>query len=209
MTIYNSKKCFSIKTDLRSKGWEEDMIEKYLVYWQKKTFITQYGKSARSDSERSKVYSAENNWCRAYRDQLTRYSNFAEAKKYADRVQKSKMWQVLADGKRVDVVEMSSRVQRWAGMAYGGRIELHPRIGCDQHTILHELAHVTGGNMHHGLSFRQTLVKLVSRFVGREAAAGLKAEYRKKKLKMSVVKTKTPEQWLTSFNKMQKVRGNV
>jgi hypothetical protein len=64
--------------------------------------------------------------------------------------------------------------------------------------------------MHHDVSFRQTLIKLVSRFMGVAAAKALKGEFKKAGLKMSVrSKILSPEAWLDSVNKMKKLRESA
>lgn len=198
---------YQTRMELRQCGWDDELIEKYIDYRRKKEFVKEWGRVALKDSEKSKVYKAEWKFQQDYKDQIKKFKNFDQAVKYVNRVQKSKLWNQLTD-KKVVTHQMSDRVKRFAGVAYGSSIHLS-NLGLDQYTVLHELAHCTGGNMHHGLSFRQTLIKLVSRFIGRDAAAALTANFRANNLKMSNVKVKTPDQWLVAYQKMQKVRGNV
>jgi len=54
----------------------------------------------------------------------------------------------------------------------------------NEYVLLHELAH-SSGNMHHDISFRKDLLRLVSRFIGRDAAKILKEEFKNAGLKMS------------------------
>ena len=64
--------------------------------------------------------------------------------------------------------------------------------------------------MHHDVSFRVTLVKLVSRFLGTDMAKELKKQFRKNKLKMSVGQTiKSPLQWLESYKRMEAMRDKM
>ena len=64
--------------------------------------------------------------------------------------------------------------------------------------------------MHHDVGFRQDLVKLVSRFLGVKYAKQLKAEFKERKLKMSVSKNVlSPQDWLDNYNKMAAMRSKV
>jgi hypothetical protein len=73
--------------------------------------------------------------------------------------------------------------------------------------VLHELAH-TAGHMHHDVPFRQTLVKLISRFLGTEVAKELKRQFRARKVKMTVSQViMSPEKWLDNYNKMAALRA--
>ena len=72
---------------------------------------------------------------------------------------------------------------------------------------MHELAH-QAGHMHHGRSFRQCLLKLVSQFMGRKEADALKAEFKKAKLAFgNARKPMTEAQWLKARNRMRSIRG--
>ena len=63
------------------------------------------------------------------------------------------------------------------------------------------------GARHHDVRFRQILVKLVSRFMGRDMAKKLKQEFRNVGLKMSQTSTiKSPQKWLEDYYRMQRLR---
>jgi hypothetical protein len=132
------------------------------------------------------------------------------AVKYVKRITKSKLWQELTkDGGRKNptVKFFTERKERTLGMAtWSGELFLNPRTGLTQYVILHEMAHLCG-NMHHDIGFRIDLVRLCSRFMGREMARQLKQSFRKDGLKMNVPKSvKTPEEWYKSYLKMEKMR---
>jgi len=75
--------------------------------------------------------------------------------------------------------------------------------------VLHELAH-TAGHMHHDVGFRQTLVKLISRFLGTDVAKELKRQFRSRKIKMTVSQTiQSPGKWLENYRKMAAMRSKV
>ena len=63
--------------------------------------------------------------------------------------------------------------------------------------------------MHHGVQFRINLVRLVSRFMGTEAAKELKASFKKKKLKMSISQPRSPESWYKSYKRMEQIRNDI
>ena len=136
------------------------------------------------------------------------FKDIKEAQKYCERIQKSKTYRDL-NGQYTYVVakkDMGTRSQ-FSGMAYtNGKITLCPRGGMNQYTLLHEMAHQCGAR-HHDVKFRQILVKLVSRFMGRDMAKKLKQEFRNVGLKMSQTSTiKSPQRWLEDYYRMQRLR---
>jgi len=139
-----------------------------------------------NDTEKTKTYRAEWKFQGSYKG-IKDFGNITEAQKYADKVCKSKTWKKLRDEKgrrpnEVDVVaKKRSTGRNTAGWASGNRITLDMLAGLDEYTLLHEMAHCLG-NWHHGRSFRRDLLKLVSRFMGTDAAKALKASFRESKL---------------------------
>jgi len=105
------------------------------------------------------------------------------------------------------------RGSRIAGRAWGHHIELNTTrglddlpIGLNQYVLLHELAHSVG-NMHHDTEFRIDLLKLVSRFIGKEQATYLKKCFKEKKLKLSISKNVlNPDAWMKMKLRMEKAR---
>ncbi len=185
-----------------------DDAVKYGQYVDRKTQQKKTGRTANKDSSKSKVYQAEWKFQETFDKQppLTEI----EAIKYVGRVTKSKLWKELTGGKEIFVEMMKDMGYHaaTAGRAYGRKIVLAPRHAT-QYTILHELTHCAG-HMHHDVTFRQTLIKLVSRFMGVDAAKALKGEFKKAGLKMSVrSKILSPVEWLESVNKMKKLRESA
>ena len=77
----------------------------------------------------------------------------------------------------------------------------------NEYTVLHELAHCVG-HWHHGRSFRQCLLKLVSRFMSAADAQFLKEEFKAGKL--SVGNARKPmsfDQWVAAKTRMEKMRN--
>ena len=189
----------------RALGWDDSITQKYLDYRSKRSSTIRRGRTAYKDSTQNKVYTAENKYHREY-GYGQRYKTIEECEKYVKRITKSKLWKDIANGKTISVSK--NKCRRWAGRAWGSHIDLAPS-GYNQYTILHELAHCSG-NMHHDVSFRQDLVKLVSRFLGRKQAKHLKQCFLSDGLKMTIKNTvKEPEVWLASYNKMAAMRRKL
>ena len=191
--------------ECKSLGMDADEIFKYETYWLKKAYIIRNGKTASIDSEKQKVYSAE--WAFQKKIDIKQFKDIREAEKRMKQITSSKLWSDL-DGKPTSL-EHSGRLKRYAGMAYWtGKIKL-ANSGLDEYTLIHELAHQTPNSMHHGVQFRINLVRLVSRFMGTEAAKELKTSFKKKKLKMSMPQPRSPESWFKSYKRMEKMREKL
>ena len=191
----------------RGYGWDNDTIQKYLDYRSKRSLNISRGRTAFKDSNMSRVYEAEAQYTYNMGNGK-KFKTIDECEKYVKQVTKSKLWADLCGGDRkvITVGNMNSR--RWAGMAYGSHINLSIG-GYNQYTILHELAHCCG-NMHHDISFRRDLLKLVSRFLGRENAKSLKFAFKTHGLKMSMKSSvKEPLEWFASYNKMAAMRAKL
>lgn len=207
MLVYSSRFKPIVK-ELLEEGWSEDYINLYCAYRAKRERTLKRNRSCYSDSTKSKVYKAE--WAfEKIHGRGIQFKDYDEARSYLNRILKSKLWATLCggDAKHVTLIEKKNvRNSATAGVCWGSRIQLDRNCGLNQYVVLHELAHACG-NMHHDISFRKDLLRLVSRFMGRDKAKALLAEFRKNKLKMSRKQTvKTPEQWLASYQKMEKLR---
>ena len=192
-----------------------DLANKYANYVSKKLKQQKTGRLQNSyvDSGRNKVYQSEFATERKF-PECKKSMTEKELTKFFKRVVKSKTYQTLSEkGNSNPTLEFMKNVNynaRIAGQATSyGKIRIQPSCGMNKWVILHELAH-TAGHMHHDLPFRQTLVKLISRFLGTEVAKELKRQFRAHKVKMSVSQTiKSPEKWLEDYNKMAAMRAKV
>ena len=196
--------------DLLEQDWSRHDIMKYCSYLDNRKRINQRGRSAYQDSEKSKVYSAENLFLRNFRASGNSVKNFAdynEAGKYMKKVLASKKWSKLSKRSNIQLIEKRKVVNsRTAGMSCGYKIQLCPNYGMNEYVLLHEMAH-SAGHMHHDVSFRQCLVELVSRFMGAAAGKMLKDAFKEKGLKMYRHKAiMSPQQWLISYNRINKAR---
>jgi hypothetical protein len=198
-----------------TKGWSYVEIAKYDQYLNRQAKIKRRGgRSAYKDSEKSKVYSAERNFLYAYEKiggTVKKFANYKEAERYMKQVMSSVAWKKLTTNRHIDLIEKRDMGGRTAtsGLAWGHQIQLCPRTGLNQYVLLHEMAHCAG-HMHHDLSFRVALVKLVSRFMSAKAGVGLKKSFRLNGLRMHRKTTvMTPEKWLTSYRKMEQIRTKI
>ena len=198
----------SVVVDLKEKGWHGEHIMKFLDYVNKKETLIETGRKNGKhsrDSAKSKVYSAEFKYERTY-GYGKKFKNLKEAQKYCDKVLASKTWKKISTAgvKNIALAEMSG--SRTMGRAWSHNIDLNRKSGLNQYVLLHEMAH-SAGNMHHDVRFRINLLKLVSRFIGSEQAAYLKACFKEKKLKVTESSNiKSPEVWKRGYDRLAAAR---
>lgn len=190
-----------------------DLANKYADYFQKKTRQIKRNRLQNShvDSGRNKVYQSEFATERKF-PECRKSMTEKEITKYYKRVVKSKTYQTLASERGqlnppLRIMKQVNYNARVAGQASYRGVALQPSCGMNKWVVLHELAH-TAGHMNHDVGFRQTLVKLISRFLGTEVAKELKRQFRERKVKMSVSQTiLSPEKWLFNYRKMEAMRN--
>ena len=192
--------------ELQTKNWDNDDIMTYLSYLNKKKTLIKtgrkHGKYSR-DSDRSKVYKSEFKYERTY-GTGKQFKNLAEAQKYCDHVLSSKTWQKMSNNTHIALSTMYGN--RTAGRAWRNNIDLNVKGGMNQYVLLHEMAHCAG-NMHHDTQFRIDLLKLVSRFIGKEQAEYLKACFKEKKLKLKInTNIMKPDAWMKMNKRMEMAR---
>ena len=198
----------SVVVDLKEKGWHGEHIMKFLDYVNKKETLIETGRKNGKhsrDSAKSKVYSAEFKYERTY-GYCKKFKNLEEAQKYCDKVLASKTWKKISTAgvKNIALAEMTGT--RTMGRAWANNIDLNRKSGLNQYVLLHEMAH-SAGNMHHDVRFRINLLKLVSRFIGSEQAAYLKACFKEKKLKVTESSNiKSPEVWKKGYDRLAAAR---
>jgi len=197
--------------ELIDRGIDYDLIQKYVDYGRKKLRVKRTGRTngARRDTQKNKTYRAEYNFERRNYTKIKPFGDIKAAQKRANQITKSKTWKKLVDENRLATygvnVEYKSVKGRLVGYAWANNVVL-TNNGLDEYTLLHEMAHCAG-HMHHDVSFRQTLVKLVSRFMGRDLAKDLKAEFKKAKLPMNLnAKIQSFDQWYKGYERMRKAR---
>ena len=194
-------------------GTPEHYYNEYLRNHAKKQNKGSRGK----DSERQKTYEAEWRY-QANHGSGREFTDINEVQKYVDKITKSKTYsKLVAEGSNIERLFTNNRVKvatkyrntgrGTAGRATQGHITLDTKVGMNEYTVLHELAHCVG-HWHHGRSFRQCLLKLVSRFMSAADAQFLKEEFKAGKL--SVGNARKPmsfDQWVAAKNRMEKMRN--
>jgi len=168
------------------------------------------------DSERLKCYRAE--W--AFERQVDNpvFKDIKDAERYAKKIYKSKTWQKLwersvnRDVSRIMaaspsiVAKQRSSGRGNAGHTNGFSVTLDTKVGLNKYTLLHELTHCLG-HMHHGRSFRKTLLDMVGAFMGAKEKKLLKAEFKKRKLACGEArKPMDYDTWVASVKRMEKMR---
>lgn len=190
-----------------------DLANKYANYVEKKTRQIKRNRLQNShvDSGRNKVYQSEFATERLF-PECRKNMTEKELTKFYNRVVKSKTYQSLVTerGQSNPALRFMKEVKynaRVAGQASYRGVAIQPSCGMNKWVVLHELAH-TAGHMNHDIGFRQTLVKLISRFLGTEVAKELKRQFRSRKVKMTVSQTiKSPLKWLEDYRKMETLRS--
>jgi len=194
-------------------GTPEHYYNEYLRNHAKKQNKGSRGK----DSERQKTYEAEWRY-QANHGSGREFTDINEVQKYVDKITKSKTYsKLVAEGSNIERLFTNNRVKvatkyrntgrGTAGRATQGHITLDTKVGMNEYTVLHELAHCVG-HWHHGRSFRRCLLKLVSRFMSAADAQFLKEEFKAGKLSVgNARKPMTFDQWIASKNRMEKMRN--
>ena len=168
------------------------------------------------DTEKRKTYRAEWAYTRNMGGKDT-FASIEEAEKFAKRIYKSKTWNKIWEenfrswqtenvGTRTPMIVAAQRdSKRLGGYTDGQRVTLY-KSGLCKYTLLHELAHCLG-HMHHGRSFRKTVLALVGTFLGADHKKELKRCFKEQGLKYGDArKPKTFEQWQKSYTHMMLLR---
>ena len=168
------------------------------------------------DTEKRKTYRAEWAYTRNMGGKDT-FASIEEAEKFAKRIYKSKTWNKIWEenfrswqtenvGTRTPMIVAAQRdSKRLGGYTDGQRVTLY-KNGLCKYTLLHELAHCLG-HMHHGRSFRKTVLALVGTFLGADHKKELKRCFKEQGLKYGDArKPQTFEQWQKSYTHMMLLR---
>lgn len=190
----------------------KDRYRKYLGEFHQKQ---NRGANYTRDTEKRKTYRAE--W--AYNKNIggkVKFANVGEAQKFAKRVYKSKTWNKLweeaenngylrAGTKKPIIVGAERSSKRLGGYTDGIKVTLY-EVGLDKYTLLHELAHCLG-HMHHGRTFRKSVLALVGTFLGADHKKELKKCFKDQGLKYGEArKPKTFEEWQKSYTHLMLLR---
>ena len=213
MTFTNSTDAY--QAALKIMG--HDYANKYANYWTKKNKTIKSGKANFKDSGRQKTYNAEFAALAEYRKLYPNDARFKRldwkgSQKLFKKIAKSATYQKLCDntvgsskGRKNPTLEKANFRGATAGRAtWYGAMELQEN-NCP-YTIVHEFAHLCG-NMHHDIGFRRDVIKLSSMFLGKEFGNILKKCFKEAKLKITTGShIMSPEQWIASVMRMEKIR---
>ena len=216
MTFTNSTDAYQAAVKIMG----HDYANKYANYWSKKNKTIKSGKSAFKDSGRQKTYNAEfkaiAEWKNKSKENMLsdkfKTLNWKETVKYCKKIAKSKTYKKLCEntiGSSVGKLNVSIEKAAFRGATAGqatwyGAIRLKEN-NCP-YTIVHEFAHLCG-NMHHDIGFRRDVIKLASVFLGKEFGNILKKSFKDAKLKITTGShIMSPEQWIASVMRMEKIR---
>lgn len=194
-------------------------LNEYKEYLERHRLKQNRGANGTVDSERSKTYQSEWAYEGVMGHDIPVFSDIDEAKKFAQKVYKSKTWQKLweenSSGCIISRLNPTPRIvakrdtggrRATSGFTNGHTVTLDRIVGLNAYVILHELTHCLG-HMHHGRSFRQTLLTLVGRFLGAEHKRVLKQKFRENKLACGDArKPMGLEQWRAARKRMEKIR---
>jgi hypothetical protein len=210
MLIYESSKR-DIVDHCKSLGFTNSETQAYLSYVQRKEQAIQNGGIkglTNRDSDTHRVYRSEWAFQKEY-EKIRTFKNEQEAQKRLDQILASECWYKLC-GPHV-VLEFVSTKKNMAGSAFTGglmqkHIRLNVRCGMSEYTLLHELSHHLPLCFNHSIDFRVNLLKLVSSFMGRDAAKILKQKFKENKLKLSHSKPQSPETWIKGVERAAMLR---
>ena len=178
-------------------GLTSSQAHKYSDYYRRKTILP------KRDSEKGKTYAAEWKLETEHPDLIGPLKDFKDVEKFVKQVTASKTWEKVSryHGK-VRVVQSRNMGSRAAymGRSHGSWIEISPAFDFNKYIVLHELAH-SAGYRHHHVTFRECLLKLVSRFLGRKAAKVLKENFKENGLRVTPAKPKDPVSWLKAVER--------
>lgn len=182
-------------------GLTSSQARRYSDYYRRKTVLP------KRDSEKGKTYAAEWKLEAEYPDLIGPLNEFKDVERFVKQVTASKTWEKVSryhgEVRVVKSRNMGSRAA-YMGRSHGSWIEISPAFDFNKYLVLHELAH-SAGYSHHHVTFRECLLKLVSRFLGRETATILKANFKEQGLRVTPSKPKGPEAWLESSRRAERM----
>ena len=203
-----------------SKIMSHEYANKYANYWSKKNKTIKSGKANFKDSGRQKTYNAEFKAIAEYKslskehmlDPRFKTLDWKGSQKLFKKIAKSATFKKLCENDigstkkstNCSLVKKTFRGATAGRATWYGAMELQEN-NCP-YTIVHEFAHLCG-NMHHDIGFRRDVIKLASMFLGKEFGNILKKSFKDAKLKITTGShIMSPEQWIASVMRMEKIR---
>jgi hypothetical protein len=174
-------------TEMYSKELElKHKYDLYLLRHRRKDRTHNEGSYLYRDSDKNKTYRCEWKTERKF-PEISNVLSENDCQKFLHRVLKSKFWREYGKGSvRLEFMKNMGHRSAIAGRGSNGLIRLSPRHS-SKYVILHELVHAAG-YYNHGRGFRILLLKIVSRFLGREVANDLKENFKNAGLKISKIR---------------------
>ena len=174
----------------------------YLKEHRKKHSMSRHEKR---DTEKGKVYASE--WATVRKlGRSEKFESIEDAQKFVNKVVRSATWKKLTKRKTVYVFAKARNGRGNLAMAYGSSIVLDTVNGMTKFVILHELAHCANA-MHHGRTFRNNILALIGRFLGAEWKNEMKAQYKKRKLRIGNAPKPMPRKlWEARSERMAAMR---
>jgi len=195
-----------------------EYANKYANYWSKKNKTIKSGKANFKDSGKQKTYNAEFAALAEYRklypnNKKTAILNWKGTEKLFKKIAKSKTYLKLCENEvgSTKKTTMPTLVKKSFRGATAGRATWYGAMELQEHncpyTVIHEFAHLCG-NMHHDIGFRRDVIKLASMFISKEFGNILKKKFKDAKLKITTGNhIMTPEKWIESVVRMEKIRN--
>jgi len=145
------------------------------------TEIGSDGCITRRDSQRQKVYSAEDNLKRLYQEVNIEFSSIEEISQYVNKLVRS-TWAIRRWGKPRNTIQIiENKKVRGACWARGINLSITlSRWGWNKMVVLHELSHLLSNyGASHGRHFVRTFLELVKHELGYDIQKALKKEYKR------------------------------
>lgn len=170
------------------------------------------------DSQRSKVYAAEQEWRAWFRDNYPQHwisNDMGSSIKFVDKVLASKWFQSLADklDRRMVTVEVLDGRGRRSAASYSWRNAITvPTNMRNKPVLLHELTHQLLRRHKvaaHGPEFAALMLRMVQHFLGKDAASYLRQNYRKHRVRTRAKRTRilTDEQRAALRSRLEAARA--
>ena len=158
------------------------------------------------DTEQTKVYNSEDATVKKL-GKTEKFESIEDAQKYINRITRSATWKKMTRRKHVYIYPKSRNGRGNLAQAFGPYIIVDTVHGMTKFVILHELAHCAGA-MHHGRTFRNNLLVLIGRFLGAEWKREMKAQYKKRKLRIGNAPKPMPKKlWEARTDRMAAMRA--
>lgn len=175
MTLRNTS--YALDMSIKHPNWYELPRER----WKERTNA---GERTWTDSQKQKLYDAENRLKCGWRIPYKKFDTIKEVQCYVDKFLES-AWVTRRWGPQ-EPIEVQSRTGNTCDASrYHNRIRL-THWGMNEIVVLHELCHIihpSGYGVSHGRYFARTFLEVIGHMLGVEAKKALRKEYIRKHVK--------------------------